>query len=37
MATHGRTGLERAVMGSVAGEVLHLGAIPVMLVRTPEL
>jgi nucleotide-binding universal stress UspA family protein len=37
MATHGRTGLVRAVLGSVAGEVLHLGTSPVILVRPPEL
>ena len=37
MATHGRTGLVRALLGSVAGEVLHQGASPVILVRPPEL
>jgi nucleotide-binding universal stress UspA family protein len=37
MATHGRTGLVRALLSSVAGEVLHMGASPVMLVRPPEL
>jgi len=37
MATHGRTGLVRALLGSVAGEVLHLGTSPVMLIRPPEL
>jgi len=37
MATHGRTGLVRAVLGSVAGEVVHLGTSPVILVRPPEL
>jgi nucleotide-binding universal stress UspA family protein len=37
MATHGRTGLVRALLGSVAGEVLHLGTSPVILVRPPEL
>ncbi|HLZ26881.1 MAG TPA: universal stress protein [Chloroflexota bacterium] len=36
MATHGRTGLVRTLLGSVAGEVLHLGASPVILVRPPE-
>jgi nucleotide-binding universal stress UspA family protein len=37
MATHGRTGLARALMGSVAGEVLRRGKCPVMLVHPPEL
>jgi nucleotide-binding universal stress UspA family protein len=32
MSTHGRTGLGRAVMGSVAGEVLRTGSAPVVLV-----
>jgi nucleotide-binding universal stress UspA family protein len=32
MSTHGRTGVGRAVMGSVAGEVLRSGRAPVMLV-----
>jgi nucleotide-binding universal stress UspA family protein len=33
MASHGRTGLARAVLGSVAGEVLRTGTTPVLLVR----
>jgi nucleotide-binding universal stress UspA family protein len=33
MATHGRTGLRRAVLGSVAGEVVRSGATPVLLVH----
>jgi nucleotide-binding universal stress UspA family protein len=33
MATHGRTGLSRAVMGSVAGQVLEHGNTPLVLVR----
>ncbi len=37
MATHGRTGLTRTVLGSVAGDVLHQGACPVMLIRPAEL
>jgi nucleotide-binding universal stress UspA family protein len=37
MATHGRTGLVRALLGSVAGAVLHQSACPVLLVRPPEL
>jgi nucleotide-binding universal stress UspA family protein len=32
MSTHGRTGLGRAIMGSVAGEVLRTGRAPVVLV-----
>ena len=35
MATHGRTGLGRLLYGSVAGEVLHRGTLPLLLVR-PE-
>jgi nucleotide-binding universal stress UspA family protein len=37
MATHGRTGITRAVMGSVAGKVLLSGSTPVLLVRPPNL
>jgi nucleotide-binding universal stress UspA family protein len=37
MATHGRTGALRSVLGSVAGGVLHHGPTPVMLVRPSEL
>jgi nucleotide-binding universal stress UspA family protein len=33
MATHGRTGLRRASMGSVAGDVLRKGTTPLLLVR----
>jgi nucleotide-binding universal stress UspA family protein len=33
MATHGRSGLARAVLGSVATEVLHRTSVPVLLVR----
>jgi nucleotide-binding universal stress UspA family protein len=32
MATHGRTGVRRAVVGSVAGEVLRTGLTPLLLV-----
>jgi nucleotide-binding universal stress UspA family protein len=32
MATHGRTGIRRAVLGSVAGAVLATGSVPVLLV-----
>ena len=33
MATHGRSGLSRAVQGSVASEVMQSGVAPVLLVR----
>ena len=33
MATHGRTGIRRAVLGSVAGTVLRAGPTPVLLVH----
>jgi nucleotide-binding universal stress UspA family protein len=33
MATHGRTGIRRALLGSVAGDVLRMAATPVLLVR----
>lgn len=36
MSTHGRTGLDRVIFGSVAEEVLRSIGIPVLLVR-PEL
>ncbi len=37
MGTHGRSGLRRAVMGSVADHVVrHLDGIPVMLINPPE-
>jgi nucleotide-binding universal stress UspA family protein len=34
MATHGRTGLFRSVIGSVAGSVLHHSSSPVVLIRS---
>jgi nucleotide-binding universal stress UspA family protein len=37
MGTHGRTGLSRLLMGSVAEAVLPRARCPVMVVRTPEL
>jgi nucleotide-binding universal stress UspA family protein len=37
MATHGRTGLRRAVMGSVADEVIRKGSVPVLLARAGSL
>jgi nucleotide-binding universal stress UspA family protein len=33
MATHGRAGLMRTILGSVAGGVVHLSTTPVILVR----
>jgi nucleotide-binding universal stress UspA family protein len=36
MTTHGRSGLPRLVMGSVAGEVLHTTLQPVLLVRAGQ-
>ena len=36
MATHGHTGLARAIVGSVAGEVLHACSCPVVLIRPTE-
>lgn len=35
MGTHGRTGVRRAVMGSVAQAVMARSERPVVLVRTP--
>jgi nucleotide-binding universal stress UspA family protein len=37
MATHGRTGLMRTILGSVAGDVLHQSTTPVILRRPPQL
>lgn len=36
MATHGRTGLKRWVLGSVAEHVLRRMPVPMLLVRAPE-
>jgi nucleotide-binding universal stress UspA family protein len=36
MGTHGRTGLARLLMGSVAESVLPKASCPVMIVKTPE-
>lgn len=33
MGTHGRTGLEHIIMGSVATDVIHLAKVPVTLVK----
>lgn len=35
MGTHGRRGLERAVLGSVAEDVARLSSVPVLIVRSP--
>jgi nucleotide-binding universal stress UspA family protein len=35
MGTHGRTGLRRALMGSVAEQVVRLASCPVLTVNTP--
>jgi len=35
MGTHGRTGLSRLLMGSVAEEVVRKSAFPVLTVKTP--
>lgn len=37
MSTHGRTGLTRWVLGSVADKVLHGARIPILLVRSPRM
>jgi nucleotide-binding universal stress UspA family protein len=37
MATHGRTGVVRALLGSVAGGVLHRSPAPVLLIHPPTL
>jgi len=37
MATHGRTGLSRLLMGSVAFDVMRRGVLPVLLVRPADL
>jgi nucleotide-binding universal stress UspA family protein len=36
MGTHGRTGVERLLLGSVAEKVVRLSMIPVLTVRLPE-
>lgn len=37
MATHGRTGVARSILGSIAGKVLHGSTSPVVLIRPVEL
>jgi nucleotide-binding universal stress UspA family protein len=36
MATHGRNGLQRLMLGSVADKVIHRASTPVLLVRPAE-
>jgi nucleotide-binding universal stress UspA family protein len=36
MPTHGRTGLARLLMGSVAEKVVRLASCPVLVVKTPD-
>ena len=36
MSTHGRSGLGRLVMGSVAESVLRSTTTPILLVRSPQ-
>lgn len=36
VATHGRTGLQRTVLGSVAMKVVHRAPCPVLVVRAPD-
>ena len=36
MSTHGRSGIGRWVLGSVAGRILHEGTTPLLLVRSPR-
>lgn len=36
MATHGRTGLRHALIGSVAERVIRTSTIPVLIIRRPE-
>jgi nucleotide-binding universal stress UspA family protein len=37
MSTHGRTGVARWVLGSVADKVLHGARIPILLARSPKM
>ena len=36
MGTHGRTGIARLVLGSVAEGVVHITPVPVLLIRCPR-
>ena len=37
MGTHGRTGFERLLLGSVAEKVVRMSSAPVLTVRSPEM
>ena len=37
MSTHGRTGIARWILGSVADKVLHEAEVPMFLVRSPKM
>jgi nucleotide-binding universal stress UspA family protein len=37
MSTHGRTGLTRWLLGSIADKVLHGARMPILLVRSPKM
>ena len=37
LTTHGRTGLPKMLLGSVAGELVRSGEVPVLLVRPEQL
>ncbi len=37
VGTHGRTGLQRLLVGSVAEEVMRTAKVPVVTVRTPDM
>jgi len=37
MATHGRGGLKRALLGSTADKVIRSAAIPTLVQRPPEM
>lgn len=36
VGTHGRTGLDRYLLGSVTGKLLRTGTVPVLTVRQSE-
>jgi nucleotide-binding universal stress UspA family protein len=36
LGTHGRTGLERLLMGSVAEQIVRKAACPVLTVKSPR-
>ena len=37
LSTHGRTGLARVTLGSVAASLVHASPSPVLLIRPPDL